>query len=168
MEKRIKINTKILTKEIRKKRNGEQYPVFHTEDKQEISCFEADQEQALDKVFGKSIELEIGINNTNGKEYKNVRGFPKVLGEPSTERITESAPSIVEQAKKALVEPTDKVDDFGCKLRYKQLATGKLVIEVCGCKLKDAEQTKIESDKLLEHALAKLKEVNTSLQGVAQ
>ena len=161
MEKRIKINTKILTKEIRKKRNGDQYPVFHTEDKQEISCFEADQEQALDKVFGKNIELEIGINEVNGKEYKNVRSLPKVVGETTTERITESAPSVVEAVKKAMpTEVPEQVNDFGCKLRYKQLATGKLVIEVCGCKMATAEETALENKKLLADAQATIAAFN--------
>ena len=146
----MEVYTKFIEKEMRVAKNDKTkvYAVYKTEDGQLMSAFDEPIIADLDKHMNENILIEMVEKNG----YKNIRGFIRVAPGVTEEKLEPATPEpVVPQETKVLPE---QVNDFGCKLRYKQLATGKLVIEVCGCKRESVEQTIKDSDELLAKALA--------------
>ncbi|MAF42684.1 MAG: hypothetical protein CMI54_00755 [Parcubacteria group bacterium] len=99
------------------------------------------------------IEAGVQINGT----FTNIRTFIGLA--PSTANSETMIVAMNNPASKHFTPVPQEMmvspptTDYGCKLRYKQIASGQLRIEVCGCKMATAEETSKENKKLMADAL---------------
>ena len=135
------------------------YNLFKT-DVGNMSVWKEHTELTTQLIQNMSKQIEVTIT-TNEKGIKNIRSFIGLA--PKVETVSISSKEITDRQK--VPQETMVSNDFGCKLRYKQNAQGKWLVEVCGCKMLDATKTDQENKLLLASAERELARLN---KGVVQ
>lgn len=170
---------KLISKELRlSKDKSKSYTVYKT-DQGDMSCFEEEFIKILDELMDQHVSIEVVEKQVGEVVYKNIRGINAEPAKPvTTERVTEFAPKIAEQAfdgvKRHLPSPQEiKVipvaKERTCKLEFKQSAAGKIYIgggyATNDCTLQDIKEAFDKCYELMQYAVRGCEELNKLAKG---